>query len=162
MAKANLPLPPPNRRVGRTSWNVKLHKEQDIKIERTAKGMMLIARPLDVDALMKKVRKGKLTTVNHIRAKLASDHKVDFTCPLTTGIFIWAASEAAVESMHEGKTRVTPFWRTLKSDGSLNDKYPGGVEYQQARLEIEGHTIMPGKGKRPPKVKNFEKYLAKI
>lgn len=53
-------------------------------------------------------------------------------------------------------------WGTLKSGGQLNGKYPGGVEAQTACLEKEGHVIEPGKGKKPPKVKDFEKHLAKL
>ena len=36
----------------------------------------------------------------------------------------------------------TPYWRTLKADGELNPKYPGGAEAQKAKLEAEGHRIM--------------------
>ena len=35
-----------------------------------------------------------------------------------------------------------PFWRTLKKDGELNSKYPGGIEYQKEMLEKEGHTFI--------------------
>ncbi|MDP2916510.1 MAG: MGMT family protein [Dehalococcoidia bacterium] len=54
---------------------------------------------------------------------------------------------------------MTPYWRTIKADGSLNEKYPGGTEAQAERLKEEGLTIEPGKGKKPPKVKDYEKYL---
>jgi hypothetical protein len=47
----------------------------------------------------------------------------------------------------------------LKSNGELNSKYPGGLPAQSGRLKREGFTIEPGKGKKPPKVKDFEKYL---
>ena len=59
----------------------------------------------------------------------------------------------------EGKQDTTPYWRTLKSKGELNEKYPGGVIAQAARLEEEGHTIEMGKGNKPRKVKDFEKAL---
>ena len=36
----------------------------------------------------------------------------------------------------------TPYWRTLKANGELNAKYPGGIEAQKERLEAEGHTII--------------------
>jgi len=62
----------------------------------------------------------------------------------------------------EGKKDITPYWRTLKSKGELNEKFPGGVEAQAARLQAEGHTIEPGKGKKPPKVKDFEKVLVEV
>jgi len=62
----------------------------------------------------------------------------------------------------EGKTNITPYWRTLKSKGELNEKYPGGVEAQSAHLTEEGHTIEPGKNNKPRKVKDFEKALVEV
>jgi len=43
-----------------------------------------------------------------------------------------------------------------------NEKYPGGIEAQASHLEEEGHTIEPGKGKKPPWVKDFEKALVEV
>jgi hypothetical protein len=59
----------------------------------------------------------------------------------------------------EGRKDITPYWRTLKVGGALNEKYPGGVETQAARLQAEGHTIEMGKDKKPRKVKDFEQAL---
>ena len=36
----------------------------------------------------------------------------------------------------------TPYWRTLKANGELNEKYPNGIEAQKEKLEAEGHTIV--------------------
>ena len=58
----------------------------------------VIPAPLEVDALMKKVPKGKLTTINKLRAALSKKHKTDFACPITTGIFSWIAAHAADDS----------------------------------------------------------------
>lgn len=55
-----------------------------------------------------------------------------------------------------------PIWLTIKSDSSLNEKFPGGVEAQAAHLGEGGYTIEPGKGKKPPRVKDFEKSLQKL
>ena len=54
---------------------------------------------------------------------------------------------------------VTPYWRALKPDGTINIKYLGGAERQTALLESEGHSIEVGKGKKPPTVSSFEKKL---
>jgi alkylated DNA nucleotide flippase Atl1 len=54
-----------------------------------------------------------------------------------------------------GSGDITPYWRTLKSKGELNEKYPGGVEAQAALLEKEGHTI--DRRKKTPVVKDWEK-----
>jgi alkylated DNA nucleotide flippase Atl1 len=62
----------------------------------------------------------------------------------------------------EGKKDITPYWRTLKEGGKLNEKYPGGVEAQASRLKTEGHTIEPGKGKQPPRVKDYQKCLLEL
>lgn len=72
------------------------------------------------------------------------------------------AARAAEEMAGEGKKDITPYWRTLKSKGELNEKYPGGVEAQAARLREEGHTIEPGKNNRPRKVKDFEKAMVEV
>jgi len=90
---------------------------------------------------------GKLTTINEIRAKLVQEHGATIGCPMTTGIFAWVVANAANEAAEEGRRDATPYWRTLKSGGQFNGKYPGGVEAQTACLEKEGHVIEPGKGK---------------
>lgn len=110
-------------------------------------GKMVIPAPWEVDALMRQVPKGRLTTVNEIRAALAAKHKADFACPLTTGIFSWIAANAADEAQNDGARRITPYWRTLKTGGELNPKYPGGVSGLARRLRTEGHKILR-KGKR--------------
>ena len=123
---------------------------------------MLIPAPLDVDALIRKVEKGKLLTDTQIRERLARNFHADLTCPMTTGIFIRIAAETAEEDLRNGKEQITPYWRVIKGDGSLNEKLPGGVEAQAAHLRAEGHNIEPGKGKKPPHVKDFEKSLQKL
>ena len=115
-------------------------------------GTMLVPSPGEVDAFIRTVHKGSLTTVSRIRRFLAGKYSVDVTCPLTTGIFIRIAAEAAEEDASRGKTRITPYWRVVKDDGSLNPKFPGGVKRQAERLRAEGHRILPGAGKRPARV----------
>ena len=110
-------------------------------------GTMVIPAPVEVDALMRKVPRGKVTTINELRTALAHRHKADFACPITTGIFAWIAAHAAAEDLASGKKRITPYWRTLKTGGDLNPKYPGGLRDVAARLRSEGHRIEKhGKG----------------
>ena len=154
----------------RKSWRAKLEKEQEPRVvdvppkmaKRFGTGKMLIAAPLLVDALIRKVEKGKLVTVRQLRERLAKDFKVDSTCPLTTGIFVRIAAETAEEDLRMGKSEITPYWRVIRDDGSLNEKFPGGVVTQAAHLRQEGHTIEPGKGKKPSKVKDFEMVLVSL
>jgi len=124
---------------------------------RWGKGTMVIPAPVEVDALMKRVPKGRVVTINELRAALAAKHKVGFACPITTGVFSWIAAQAAEEAAAAGAKRVTPYWRTLKTGGELNPKYPGGIEGITKRLRAEGHRIVR-KGKRLL-VADFEKTL---
>ena len=123
---------------------------------------VLVPTPLLVDELIRKVPKRKLVTVKQIRERLAKDFEAESTCPLTTGIHIRIVAEVAEEDLNMGKNRITPYWRVIKTDGSLNPKFPGGVKTQATRLKEEEHNILPGKGKKPPKVKDFEKHLAEL
>lgn len=75
---------------------------------------------------------------------------------MTAGIFI---SIVAWASFQRGQDE-TPYWRTLKADGELNPKYPGGIEAQREKLEAEGHTIVcRGRKNIRYYVKNYEDAL---
>ena len=63
-----------------------------------------------------------------MRKALAKKHGATIACPITTGIFAWIAAHAADEAESAGARRITPYWRTLKTGGELNPKYPGGVK----------------------------------
>jgi len=148
------------------TWVEKLNKDNGLpKIAKLDKDAakhwhgqsMVVPSPLDVDAIMKKVPKGKLVTINELRLALAKKYKTDIACPLTTGIFCWIAAHAAEEERAGGKKDITPYWRTLKSNGELNPKYPGGIEQQKTFLEGEGHKVIV-KGKKYI-VDNFESKL---
>lgn len=120
---------------------------------------MLVPTPILVDEVVRKVPKGKLVTVNNIRDKLADNFGADVTCPLTTGIFLNIAANTAEEDKLSGKRKITPYWRVIKNDGSLNPKFPGGVLQQAAKLKQEGFIILKGRGKDSLKVKGFEDAL---
>jgi 6-O-methylguanine DNA methyltransferase, DNA binding domain len=110
--------------------------------KRWGEGMFVIPAPREVDALMKQVPRGRLVTIKELRAALARRHKADFACPITTGIFSWIAANAAAEAEAGGAKRITPYWRTLKTGGEINPKYPGGVKGVSKRLRSEGHRIV--------------------
>lgn len=128
--------------------------------KRWGSGTVVIPSPLEVNEIMKSVPEGKLITINEIRALLVKKHKATIGCPMTTGIFAWIAANAAEEQRQKGIEDVTPYWRTLKNGGVLNEKYPGGVEKQKRLLEKEGHRIVQ-KGMKFVVV-DFEKSLVKV
>jgi len=142
--------------MARKSWREKLTDDKDLpKVFRLAgkakakwgAGTMVIPAPREVDTVMGSVPRGKLITINEIRSALAKTHGATVGCPITTGIFAWISAHAAEEAAAAGKKKITPYWRTLKSGGELNAKYPGGVAALKKLLEAEGHRVIP-KGKR--------------
>ena len=128
--------------------------------ERWGAGTCVIPAPLEVDELMRRVPKGKLITITELREVLARRHRATIACPVTTGIFAWIAANAAGEAEAAGTPAPTPYWRTLKTGGELNPKYPGGIAGLKRRLSAEGHTVIQ-KGKRFF-VPDFRAHLAAI
>jgi len=153
------------------TWKEKLADDKDFPrvVEITGKmstrwgtGTVVIPAPREVDEIMRSVPRGKLITINQIRAKLAQKHGATIGCPITTGIFVSIAARAAAEDAAEGKKDITSYWRTLKVGGVLNEKYPGGVEAQAKKLKAEGHTIETDKNGKPKRVKDYEKALVEV
>ena len=127
------------------TWKEKLEDGKDFpKVEpipsRMSKnwgtGTLVIPAPKEVDQLMRKVPYGKLTTINDVRAALAKKHNATIGCPMTTGIFASIAAHAAEEERQQGKSGITPYWRTLRTGGLINEKYPGGLDLQKAAFGI--------------------------
>lgn len=147
-------------------FNAMLHDNKDMpklqiitdqrSIERYGGNKMYVAPPIDYDRVMKKIPCGKVITVGKIREYFARLSGADFTEPITAGIFVSIAAWAS----YQRSADETPYWRTLKANGELNEKYPGGVEAQKERLELEGHTIIQ-KGRKNVRyyVKDYEHAL---
>lgn len=147
-------------------WVAKLYDSKDLPkvVKITGKmtkkwgtGTVVIPAPIEVDELMKKVPKGRLITINQMREILARKHKASIGCPITIGIFSWIAAWAADQERSEGKKTYTPYWRTLKTGGELNPKYPGGIEGQKRLLRKESHQVIQ-KGKKYLVV-DYQNYL---
>jgi len=152
------------------TWQEKLENDKNLpRIETFDKksknwppGTYVIPAPREVNAIMKMVPRGKLITINEIRRILADRHGAMYGCPITTGIFSWIAANAAQEELAAGKKEITPYWRTLKTDGELNPKYPGGLENLKSRLQAEGHKVIQKGRSKKLIVADYEKSLVKI
>src|SRR6185437_13588644 len=135
----------------RKSWQQKLSDSKghptvfeisEKQSKRWGSGTCVIPAPMEVDELMRRVPKGRLTTIDELRKALARRHHATIACPITTGIFSWIAAHAAAEAEAEGKKRTTAYWRTLKTGGEINPKYPGGIVALKRKLAAEGHKIL--------------------
>lgn len=147
-------------------FNAMLHDSKDMpkiqtitdkkSIEKYGGDKMYFAPPIDYDKIMRLVPFGKLLTVGAIREYFAKKSGADFTEPITAGIFVSIAAWASFQRDDDK----TPYWRTLKANGELNAKYPGGIKIQKEMLEKEGHTIIQ-KGRKNIRyyVKDYENDL---
>ncbi len=150
-------------------FNAMLHDSKDMPKIQTITDMKSIAKyggdkmyfapPIEYDQVMKTVPCGKVITIGDIREHFAKRSGADFTEPITAGIFVSIAAWAS----DQRKDNKTPYWRTLKANGELNPKYPGGIEAQKMRLEAEGHTVIQ-KGRTNLKyvVQNYQESLFRL
>jgi alkylated DNA nucleotide flippase Atl1 len=121
---------------------------------------IVLVNPSEVVTIMKQVPRGRLITIVEICKKIDGQYDVKACCSLTTGIFIMTAANAVEEARREGKSLDIPYWRTLKADGFLNEKYPGGQEAHKRLLEGENFRVI-ARGKKY-QVVDYEKYLVKL
>jgi alkylated DNA nucleotide flippase Atl1 len=151
------------------TWKEKLADDKDlpriVKLDARLRKLWkaetcVIPAPREVDAIMRRVPRGRLITINQIREAMARKHGAEIGCPICTGIFARVAAGAAAEDAAEGKKLITPYWRTLKEGGVINEKYPGGAAAQRKLLESEGHTVLQ-RGKKFV-VADHESRLARI
>ena len=141
----------------RKTWQEKMVNPGLPKVEaippkmqkRLGEGTMVLPSPRDVDEAMRAIPTGTVTTVSRLRQSLAAKYSTDTACPLVTGIFVWVAANAAEEDARLGNRAITPYWRVVKDDGSLNPKFPGGIARQARRLRAEGIRIAGGKVQAP-------------
>lgn len=128
-------------------------------IEKYGGNKMYFAPPTDYDQVMKRIPYGQVTTIGEIREYFAAKNGADFTEPITAGIFVSIAAWAS----YQRPDHDTPYWRTLKANGELNPKYPGGAEAQKEKLESEGHTVIQ-KGRTNIRyfVKDYENVLCRL
>ena len=125
-------------------------------IQKYGGSRMYFVPPSDYDDIMKKIPYGKLTTVGRIREYFARQSGADFTEPITAGIFVSIAAWAS----EQRSENITPYWRTLKANGELTPKYPGGILAQKEKREAEGHTVVQrGKTNIRYYVKDYQNVL---
>jgi 6-O-methylguanine DNA methyltransferase, DNA binding domain len=149
--KPSVPATSPRPGATKVTWKEKLEFSKGLPkvvpilpthARQWGQGTMVVPAPREVDAIMKQIPEGKLITIVEIRRILARRHGATIGCPLTVGIFAWIAANAADDDLRARRPDATPYWRTLKTGGFLNEKYPGGIEAHREKLEAEGFEII--------------------
>jgi hypothetical protein len=129
------------------TWQQKMQNGKKPEVKRLDKSFadlkegsdMLISTPVEIAQHLRRIPKGKTKTVLQLRQELAKKHKADGTCPLTTGIFLRIASEAALEQIGAGAAPddVTPFWRVVEPGSKLAKKLSCGDDFIESMRAAE-------------------------
>ncbi|MGZ3846439.1 MAG: hypothetical protein ACXVLT_00710 [Flavisolibacter sp.] len=132
----------------RKTWADKLNIDRQPIVEKAGKDfagiktgqLMLIPTPKIVDAYIRQIPKGKEANSERIRKDLAAEFHAEVTCPLTTGIFIRIAAEAAYEEYEKGKplSKITPFWRVISEKSPTAKKLSFGTKLLKEQRKKEG------------------------
>jgi len=127
--------------MAQTKYNDKLNASKVVqpKVNISSVGTKAVLPAYEYDKLIKTIPVGLVVTADKMRMFLAAKFKAMECCPLTTNSALMLVANASEE---RNGVNPTPYWRVLKSDGGLNDKYPGGDAAQKARLEAEGHAVV--------------------
>ena len=148
VAKKKAEKPVQKSGSGKKSWQEKLHPDREAEIEVTTKkfadippgSSMLIATPLIVDQYIRQIPRGHFSDIRQIRKDLAAEYHAQYTCPVTTGIFIRIVAEAAFEEYENGKalSQITPFWRALSAKSPSAKKLSFGINFLLEQQRKEG------------------------
>jgi len=129
------------------SWLDKLNENKEPKIKRIdidfadipAGSNMFIATPKLIDQYINEIGVGKRIDLKTLRKDLAIEHNADYTCPVTTGIFLRIVAEANYEKLQQGKhlQEITPFWRVIEPNSALAKKLTFGQDFLLEQIEKE-------------------------
>lgn len=114
------------------SWEEKFNSDKPHQIKQIDKdfadipggAQMLIATPGIIADYLKQIPEGYSTDVKKMRTDLANEYGAEYTCPVTTGIFLRTVAEFGHEQIESGKSiaEVAPFWRAIDQKSNTNKR----------------------------------------
>ena len=129
------------------SWLDKLNEHKKPKIKRIdidfadipSGSNMFIATPKIIDQYIQEIGFGKRVDAKTLRKDLAIEHNADYTCPVTTGIFLRIVAEANYEKLQQGKSieEITAFWRVIEPNSALSKKLTFGQDFLLQQIKKE-------------------------
>ena len=127
-----------DKMISKRSHEVKVINKNFADIPAHSK--MLIATPTIIDDYVRQIPKGKSTTLQTMRKDLAITYQAEYTCPVTTGIFLRIVAEAAHEDFKSGvqDNKITPFWRVVDGKSKLAQKVSFGADFIYKQRKKEG------------------------
>lgn len=129
------------------TWLDKLNQKKEPQIKRIemdfadipAGSNMFIATPQLIDKYIQEIGFGKRIDTRTLRNDLALEHNANYTCPVTTGIFLRIVAEANYEKLKEGQPieNITPFWRVIEPNSPLAKKLSFGQDFIVQQIDRE-------------------------
>jgi hypothetical protein len=83
--------------------------------KRAGRGTIVIPTLREVYALVRRIPKGEVTTIQHLGDWLAKKHRATIGCAVTTGIMAWMVAHVGSEEESAGTRRPVPYWRVLRT-----------------------------------------------
>jgi hypothetical protein len=134
--------------MAKKSWLEKFNIDREPVVEITDKtfadipagSKMLIATPRVVDDYIREIPKGTHTSLQQMRKDLAAEYGAEYSCPITSGIFLRIVSELAYEQYQNGMSlqTITPFWRMIDKKAPLAKKLGFGYDFVAEQRKKEG------------------------
>lgn len=135
----------------RKSWAEKMNPNAQHKVEKADKtfagipegSQMLIATPIIVDEYVKSIPEGSEGSLQQMRKDLAAEYNAEYTCPVTSGIFLRIVAENAYEQLQQGKSvdEITPFWRIIDLKSPTAIKLTFGTDFLIEQRKKEGLPV---------------------
>jgi hypothetical protein len=133
--------------ASKKTWAEKLNEKKESVVKRIDFGfadlpagcVMLISTPAIIESYIRKIPKGKKVTLQTMRKDLAEEAGAEYTCPLTTGIFLRIVAEANYEKYAKTKSLrgVAPFWRVVQPGSPLAKKLSFGEAFIKKQRKAE-------------------------
>jgi hypothetical protein len=132
--------------MAKKSWTEKYHTTAKPEVKKTDKkfadipdgASMLIATPKIVEDYIKQIPNGKTADIKTMRAELAAEFHAEYTCPVTSGIFLRIVAEKAHEEYRQGKKNIAPFWRMFNPTSPAAKKLTFGTDFLTQKRKAEG------------------------
>ncbi len=134
--------------MAKKSWIEKLNSDKPpiLKVidkafaDIPAGGKMFIATPKIIESHIRQIPEGHQTDLKTLRNDLAIEHQAEYSCPVTTSIFLRTVAEAAHEMRERGERveNLPPFWRVIDENSKLAGKLSFGVDFIVQMRKEEG------------------------
>ena len=129
------------------TWQEKLDVKKEPKKVRLAHkfggmaqgDLMYVGTPQIVSEYIRQIPFGETRTPVELRNDIAKMNQCDGMCPVSTGIFLRIAAEAALEGLDRGESieAVIPFWRVVAPDSPTTKKLPVDADWIADRRQAE-------------------------